>query len=254
MQRSPAPRPGTAARRRSDGQTDVRPGTLVAAVVLGLVLVVLAAVVLKDGPRSTEADPAPASEPASPRTSGSFTAAPAIVEAADAPPLATPPPVEWALFHGVALPSSPTAGPSHVDGPVHAGYARTQQGALLAAVQIGTRRLLTRSGGWRRVLEEQVLPSPGREVFARLRGQVTDETDPPGTYGQVAGFRFVAYTGDVAVIQLVSRFARTGSLQMTTSTVRWVEGDWRLQLTADGGTSPTAQALPDLDGFVEWGP
>ena len=80
-----------------------------------------------------------------------------------------------------------------------------------------------------------------------------DTPDPPGTYGQTAGFRFVAFTPDVASIQLVTRFPTSGSLQIVTVTVKWVDGDWRLELQPDGGSSPTAQRISDLDGFVVWG-
>ncbi len=74
----------------------------------------------------------------------------------------------------------------------------------------------------------------------------------PGTYGQIAGFRFVTYTPDVAVIQFVTRF-RNGNLQVTTTTVRWLSGDWKQQLQPDGSESPTAQSVSSLAGFVPWG-
>ena len=157
----------------------------------------------------------------------------------------------WALFQGVALPASQTAGPSRVAGPVYAGYARTPAGALVASEQIGVRHLITPGNGWRRVVEQQVVPGPGVDVFVAERARVTDFT-PPGTFGQTAGFRFVTYSPDVAVIQFVSRFA-DGSLQVTTSTVRWVTGDWKLQLQQDGSESPTAQSVGSLAGFVPWG-
>ena len=177
---------------------------------------------------------------------------PAPAAPADAGPLLVAPEVDWQLFAGVPLPYSRTAGPLVVDGPVYNGYARSQTGALIAAVQIGTRYLVTPGEGWRKVLGRQVLPGLGRDVFARNRAGV-DVDDPPGTYGQPAGFRFVAYTPDVASIQLVSRFPTTGNLQVVTVTVHWADGDWRLQLQPDGGSSPTAQAAADLDGFVVWG-
>lgn len=167
-------------------------------------------------------------------------------------PLLSAPQVSWQLFSGVALPYSPTAGPSNVDGPVYSGFERSQAGALIAAAQLGTRYLLTPGSGWREVVARQVLPSTGREVYIQARAHV-QLNDPPGTYGQLAGFRIVAYTGDVAVIQEVSRFSFTGRLQVTTATVKWVGGDWRLELQPDGGNSPTAQAVPSLDGFVVWG-
>lgn len=167
-------------------------------------------------------------------------------------PLLHPPAVTWRLFSGVALPFSSTDGPRLVDGPVSDGFARTQPGALIAAVQIGTRYLLTGGQGWRQVTARQVLAGVGRDVYVAARARVVLD-DPPGSYGQLAGFRVLAFTPDVAVLQLVSRFASSGRLQLTTSTVKWVDGDWRLELQPDGGPSPTAQAVANLDGFVVWG-
>ncbi len=233
-----------------------RPGTVAAGAVAVVILVGAGAVALFGA-----GTPSPA--PAGPVAPALPAAAPGVDRipppasmsasaAADEEPLLVAPQVDWQLFAGVALPYSSTAGPLQVDGPVYSGYQRSQTGALIAAVQIANRYLFTPGEQWREVIERQVLPGVGREVFVRNRaGAVAD--DPPGTYGQAAGFRFVAFTPDVASIQLVTRFPTTGNLQLVTVTVRWVDGDWRLQLQPDGGTSPTAQAVADLDGFVVWG-
>jgi len=232
-----------------------RPGTVAAGVVAVVLLVGAGAVALSGGP-------SPSTEPtASPSVASTTEAPPATAPTAvadpDAPdatqgPLLVAPRLDWQLFTGVPLPYSKTAGPSRVDGPLYRGYARSQTGALIAATQLATRYLLTPGQGWREVLDRQVLPGTGREIFARLRSTV-DQDAAPGTYGHPAGFRFVAFTPDVAAIQLVSRFPRTGSLQVVVVTVKWTGGDWRLQLQPDGSSSPTAQAVPDLDGFVVWG-
>ncbi len=235
------------------GEGGRRQGTILAGGVAVLLLLGAGAVSLRSG------SGAPATPPA-PKTSG----LPAIAQSYPAPgaaaspdiggsePLLSAPQVSWQLFSGVALPYSPTAGPSNVDGPVYSGFERSQAGALIAAAQLGTRYLLTPGSGWREVVARQVLPSTGREAYIQARAHV-QVNDPPGTYGQLAGFRIVTYTGEVAVIQEVSRFSYTGRLQVTTATVKWVGGDWRLELQPDGGHSPTAQAVPNLDGFVVWG-
>jgi hypothetical protein len=239
-----------------------RAGTVAAGAVAVVILVGAGAVALfgagtpSSAPAATLTGPvAPATAPPAPGVDRAPSPAPAPMSAGaadDEPPLLVAPQVDWQLFGGVALPYSATAGPLQVDGPVYSGYERSQTGALIAAVQIANRYLFTPGELWRQVVERQVLPGVGRQVFIRNRaGAVAD--DPPGTYGQAAGFRFVAFTPDVASIQLVSRFPTTGNLQLVTVTVRWVDGDWRLQLQPDGGTSPTAQAVPDLDGFVVWG-
>lgn len=234
-----------------------RPGTVAAAAVGVLVLLAATAVALSGGgddvgpPAADAAVPAVAPLPAAapPAQSG--------LDAGDAGlagPLLTAPPASWELVNGVAVPVSATAGPYTADGPVRSGFQRSQTGALLAAVQISTRVVVTAGDGWRDVVERQVLPGTGRDVYTWLRAQV-EGVDPPGTYGQVAGFRVVTFTPDVAVVQLVTRFGTgtSGSLQVQPVTVKWVGGDWLLELQPDGGVSPTGQLVPDLDGFVVWG-
>jgi hypothetical protein len=231
-----------------------RPGTVLAGAVAAVILAGAGAVALSGG-----GSPPPAAAPATagaaaPREPTATEAArPAEVAPDGAEPLLSPPPVTWQLFSGVALPYSPTAGPRSIDGPVYAGYERSQTGALIAAAQLGTRYLLTPGEGWRKVAARQVLPGVGRDAFVAARAEVDDLEVPPGTYGQLAGFRMVTFTPDVAVISFVSRFSLTGQLQATTTTVKWTGGDWRLELQPDGGSSPTAQTVPDLDGFVVWG-
>ncbi len=237
---------------REPGERRWRPGTVAAAGLVVLVLFGAAAVALFGGNRPAEpagtvlTGPLPAA--AEPRVLGLPAPLTAAVE-----PLLSPPAVSWRTFQTVALPFSPTAGPADVDGPVFSGYERSQTGALIAAVQLGTRFLITPGEGWRQVVDRQVLPGPGREAFITARAGV-EADDPPGTFGQITGFRMLTFTPDVAVVMLVSRFALSGGLlQVSTATVKWVGGDWRLELQPDGGASPTAQPVASLDGFVVWG-
>ena len=241
--------------RYDENLTGPRPGTIAAGVVAVVILIGAGAVALS-GASSPSAVPTPG--PAAAVTAAPVASAAAVPlrpasAATQEGPLLVAPKVQWQLFAGVPLPYSKTAGPLTVDGPLYSGYERSQTGAVLAAVQLGNRYLLTPGDGWREVLQRQVLPGTGRDVFARNRTAMDDTPDPPGTYGQTAGFRFVAFTPDVASIQLVTRFPTSGSLQIVTVTVKWVDGDWRLELQPDGGSSPTAQRISDLDGFVVWG-
>lgn len=244
-------------RKHLDEPTGWRPGT-VAAAGMALLLLAASAVALGGGNGDSDraASPGAPGQPAvSAPTGSSPPGKPADDSGAEEPgvePLLTAPDVTWQLLSGVALPYSSTAGPFRVDGPVYGGFERSQTGGLLAAVQISTRYALTPGHGWREVVERQVLPGVGREVYTRLRAGVVLD-DPPGSYGQLAGFRVVAFTPDVTVVQLVSRFALTGALQASTATVKWARGDWRLELQPDGGVSPSLQVVPDLDGFVVWG-
>ncbi len=53
-------------------------------------------------------------------------------------------------------------------------------------------------------------------------------------------------------MQLVSRFAATGQLQVNTVTVVWSGDDWRLLLQPGGSISPSLQAVSSLTGFLPW--
>jgi len=230
-----------------------RPGrgwTIAAAAIVALIALAAVVVILAtrggDKARPGASESAPSAPPVE-----SPSAAPLAAQEQTVPD-SPPPGVSWTLFQGVALPSSALAGPTRIIGPVYAGYAHTPVGALLATVQIGYRYFLTPGDGWRQVVRDQVLPGPGHDAFVANRAKVTTTDVAPGELGQLAGFRFVTYSPDVAVIQLVSRFS-SGTLQVSTDTVQWINGDWQLQLQLDGGSSPTAQRVDTLAGFVPWG-
>jgi hypothetical protein len=166
-------------------------------------------------------------------------------------PSSAPQGVTWTVYRGVAEPAHHLHGPLRIEGDLARCYARSPYGALIASWQIATRFVL--AGDWERVVDEQLVPGPGREAYRRQRAAITaDDARPPGGYGQLAAFRFASYTPQVATIQLVSRFADTGHLQVNTVTVVWREGDWRLQLQPDGALSPSLQPLSDLAGFIAW--
>ena len=251
---TPSDDPGTGRRR-----------TRLMVTATALVLIIVIAVVLAvEGHRSSSAGkpgtvttPTAAAAPASitPSSSGTPTSA-AITPTATHPaagtpavvPTAAPTGVTWTLFQGVALPSSAVDGPKQVNGPVLSGYSHSPVGALLALAQISSRYLITPGTGWRAVTNAQVLPSPGRDKFVAARAAVTS-TDGD-TFGQTAGFKYVTYTPDVAVIELVSRFPNY--YQVVTGTVRWVGNDWKLALQPDGGISPSAQQVQSLAGSIPW--
>ena len=209
---------------------------LAAFVVLSVLVVSLIALLLsRDEPQ----------EAATPRTVSTPSA-----EAVPAPLTTAPAGVTWEDFQGVSLPTSRTDGPSRIDGPVHAGYSRTPTGALLAAAQIRVRALATPGvPDLLRVVDEQFAPGPGKAAYRELISTVTDTSPPTGGYTQYVGFRYLSYTPDLAVISLAAR-GGSGVLRASTATVRWLDGDWRLEKAADG--QEPGQVLQDTAGYVPW--
>ena len=220
-----------------------RTSLLLAGVFLGLVVLAGLVVALFGGGNNTQTTP-PASPPP-----GAI--APPDAQLDQSVPTSPPADVRWDLYQREALPYSTTAGPRTVDGALARGYAHTPTGALLAAVQIGARKLLSPGDSWRQVVEQQVVPGTGRDRFIQLRSQITTDGTPDPRLGQIAGFRFITYTPDIAVIQIATKFIN-GHMQITTGTVQWSDGDWKEVLQPDSSESPTVQAIPDLTGLVAW--
>ncbi|MGH3529884.1 MAG: hypothetical protein ACRDQ6_21660, partial [Pseudonocardiaceae bacterium] len=220
-----------------------RTSLLLAGVFLGLVVLAGLVVALFGGGHNTQNTPPLAS-------SSPGAIAPPDAQLDQTVPTSPPASVRWELYQRVALPYSATAGPQTIDGSVARGYAHTPTGALIAAAQIPSRSLLSPGDSWRQVVEQQVMPGPGRDRFTQLRSQITTDNTPDPRLGQIAGFRFITYTPEIAVIQLATKFTN-GHMQVTTTTMQW-DGDWKEALQPDGSDSPTVQAIPDLTGLVGW--
>ena len=162
----------------------------------------------------------------------------------------TPPPVRWEVFNGAVLPVSDEHGPAVVDGAVARCYAHTPTGALIAAVQIDYRALVDPGGGVE-VARKQTVPGEGQEALVTaLRERGRPGSAAPGELCQVAGFRFVNYTPEEAVIAIATRCGE--KIQLTEDRVQWRNGDWHQVLEPDGSSSPTAAELADLSGMTVW--
>lgn len=242
--------PGELDTARGTGSTWTRPGALLAAAFLAVAAVVGTVVATRGGDGAADGLAGPsAGNPVAAPPSGPDGGA-SVGGEDGAVPTAAPSAVRWELYATVAVPFSP-AGPRQVEGDVATGYAHTPTGALVASQQISARKAL--AVDWRAVVDASVAPGLGRDAWVALRaGYGRLDPPQPGQLGQTAGFRFVDYSPERAVIQTVSRFA-SGTLQVTTYTVAWSGRDWRLVLQPDGSDSPTGQRVGSLAGFVAWG-
>ncbi|GAA4060835.1 hypothetical protein [Actinomadura miaoliensis] len=167
-------------------------------------------------------------------------------------PAGPPPGVTWQVYKTMALPYSSAAGPLVVsaDGEVARCFAHTPLGALLAATHLSSRYVF--STQWRVITTEQVIPGPGRDAYVKLRKNRGVDVVVPGSLGQIAGFQFVTYGPQTAVVQLVMRFS-TGQMSVSAVTVKWQDGDWKLELQPNGSPSASQQLVSSLNGFARWG-
>ncbi|MFF5264571.1 hypothetical protein ACFY4C_37080 [Actinomadura viridis] len=216
-------------------------GFLLAVAVLGAVVVVVTGRQDSAG----ETSPPPSAPPSSAAAGGCRP-----TDTSQQVPAVTPADVKWTLYKTVALPYSASAGPFVVDSEVARCYAHTPLGALVAGPQIWWRA--GASPGWRKVLAHQLTgTAAARNAYVSQCTGKCGKDIPAGTYGQFAGFKFIAYTPSTAVIEIVARLP-SGRMNAFPLTLVW-EGDWKLQLKDDGRASPGARAVTTLDGYVRWG-
>ncbi|MFF5265398.1 hypothetical protein ACFY4C_41500 [Actinomadura viridis] len=213
-----------------------------------LAVVVLGAVVLVVTSREDSASgigPPPAAPPSTATASGCRP-----TDTRHDIPAAAPPDLRWTLYKTVALPYSASAGPFVVDSEVARCYAHAPLGALVAGPQIWWRA--GASPGWRKVLAHQLTgTAAARNAYVSQCTGKCGKDIPAGTYGQFAGFKFIAYTPSTAVIEIVGRLP-SGRMNAFPLTLVW-EGDWKLQLQPDGISAGTARSITSLDGYVRWG-
>ncbi len=223
-----------------------RPGFIAAAVLIGVVLLVGIGILLipSDDPPRLVSPPPPAGS-AAPDASSTPTE-PQV--ALTAPPEG----VTWELFRQLAVPVSATAGPRE-KAATAVGYAHSPSGALIAAAQIATRSGLSAGrASWEPTVTGQFLPGPDRDrLLSALRSQ-PESVAEPGELSQIAGFVYQSYSPDTAVIGLVRR-APNQAYFVTTLTMRWSEGDWRMAPPPGGSWLSLSRSATNLTGVVEWG-
>lgn len=227
------------------------------ALFLAVLLVLGVLVVIKSGGGSSKGEAGPSAPTSSPSASASTGkgACPELTDTGQEIPR-TAPPANWALFRTVAVPSSKASGPAVVNGDVARCYAHTPTGALFAAAQISIR--YTVASDWQTVIKKQTY-GDGQAGLIKQRAKYEKEHTPvapvPGELGQFAGFQFVTYSKDIAVLQLVTKFSGSSAdsaLQVSTVTLHWdsTKGDWLYEIPA---VAAPQKSVPDLSGYVTWG-
>ncbi|MBT2432297.1 hypothetical protein J7F01_08785 [Streptomyces sp. ISL-22] len=156
--------------------------------------------------------------------------------------------LSWKKFGPINLPASKDAGPAVVDGGVARCYAHTPRGALLALTNISIRS--SNGPDWRDVVDQQVYPDEAQEVFEQgVAASRADQTsDFPSSTPTLAGYKLISYTPDTAVIDLA--FDTPGGTVLTmVLTARWHEGDWKQQMSPNGGQSESVVKRFNANGY-----
>ena len=207
-------------------------------------------------PAQARTTPAPGPSPANP-THRTPATAPATLEATAGQGLT------WTSFHGMQLPASPTAGPRDTHGGLASGFARTPQGALLAAINIGVRT----AAQWGSAIfvstitrqvtgpAELALLHAEETAYTQLRAAVHVHPGQPTGQGYAAedGYRFAAWSPAAATIDILTIGpTASGATVLATTTVQvvWQRGDWRVVAPSGGNWANAATAISSPAGYT----
>jgi hypothetical protein len=171
--------------------------------------------------------------------------------------------LRWVDFHGIQLPTSTAAGPHYTRGGLAWGFADTQQGALLAAINIAVRT----AAQWGPDIYQPTirLQVTGPDAAALLRADASGYAalraatharpgQPTGRgYAVEAGFRFAAYAPMDSTVDIVTEGPGTGGTTVRTATrveVVWLRGDWLVVAPPGGDWANSATAISSLTGYT----
>lgn len=158
----------------------------------------------------------------------------------------------WKPHSSVEIPFSRAHGPRVTEGGWSRGFARTPQGAVLAAIHI---IFQTNGGGVPRAAQEAALAEQvvGAEADHYRERSLASAGPAEGIERVVLeGYRIVFYTEHAAKVEFTTaavkeQVERAG----TTVVVVWQDGDWRM-VAPSLETLEGFRVLDSLDGFIEF--
>jgi hypothetical protein len=168
---------------------------------------------------------------------------------ADGPAASTVSTISWSIVGGQPVPASPVHGPRTTGGGRAVGFSHDALGAALAAVNIGVQ--LTSEAG------PQVYEATAREqCFGDVDGEIEQirnsfSTAPAGITKPSEVWYKVSSgdpTGDLVLISIAAKTPQTaanGGYFGLDSTMRWVDGDWKMQIPV-----PRPAIIPNVQGYT----
>lgn len=171
--------------------------------------------------------------------------------------LAKPPEATWSLLDGFAVPSTKRAGPGEVeDDGFRFCYARTRDGAVLAAanfVGVGGGDAADRE---KKILQHLIAPGPGRKVQEQAAGSSDKATSGQSSTAasggiQISGVRLNGYNDQQANLEILMR-ADNGAYVSQQFEMHWAEGDWKVALSDNGMLLSNPQPVDGTAGFLPW--
>lgn len=158
--------------------------------------------------------------------------------------------LRWEAEKGWTWPVSDTYGPTKTKDGYGVCFAQSPLGAALAMTEFYSS---ANTQDPKRAMDLYVMDSPGKSVAMSkpsTSGNTSNDVGPMA----FAGFITDSFTKDEAQVTMVFALANspTGYVGLP-STLRWVDGDWKLKVLDDGSTFAGVGSKPAAGQFVSWG-
>ncbi|MER7672340.1 hypothetical protein ABTY61_28305 [Kitasatospora sp. NPDC096128] len=192
------------------------------------------------------AAPPPAPAPADDRGPGCRTA-----DRDQSTPTATPPGTEFKPLGSLLVPTSRTAGPLLYEGGFWHCFAHTPEGAARAAAVLAA--IDTGHDDWEQAARAQIYPPSAATDYADHRLKDPLHAGGVGSV-KVVAFSVMTYTPEKSMVMLLvdPPGAPPGVHNSTTANLRWADGDWRLDMSAEGHLPKLGPGVGGTAGFVTW--
>lgn len=239
-----------------------RPGFIVSAVVIALVLVlgaILGTAHVMSGSRDTQPEAAPATTSLESSPAAEESSSPAadtstcglegeVLEGT----VESAPEAEWKFQGTIGYPASSVLGPAVTDPStdVRTCFQHSPEGAvMMAANAVSQSADPATSESW---AEAALAEGPEKDV---LLAADAESSSTSGVRLQIIGFHVLSYDGQTALIDLAIQGEGSGqSVTMSAVyTLTWEDGDWKILVT-DAESPVNFSTISSTEGYVEWGP
>ncbi|WP_314216595.1 hypothetical protein [Pseudarthrobacter equi] len=230
-----------------------KPGFIIAAALV--VALIAAAVVIFLIPKGQgNAQPAPADSSSATASSPSASAAPdksvCGLPASTETALGKAPATKWELVGRTAAPNDPEAfgpGIKNANG-FRSCFSHSPTGALYAAANMVALGGLSDEEIQKELIEKLVVPGPGRDAALK---DIRTPSSADSSSIQIRGFVIKAYSTTTAHVDLAFS-TPTGEYGHGVLPLKWIEGDWKVEISDAGELLNEVSQISDLGGFIPW--
>lgn len=160
----------------------------------------------------------------------------------------TMPETTWTSTGTGYSPSIEGVGPALVEGYRRSCYARSPMGATTFVANL--MGVTSDNRYTPDYVKHNVVPGPGRDIELR-RADPNEVASREATQARVHAVRIIDFTPERAMVDIVARLT-TGKMYSIAMEVKWVEGDWKWQLTDEGKPRYPMETVHTTDGYTKW--